>query len=298
MKCSEDLTCCFHPYPAFQEGGLCGGGGRLCARGGCQVWLCLQSLGSAWVPRGWRACCMLRRPLLHALTQQEHRPGAPRLACQGLPNWPGPSQAAVPCQAGAEHLHRVPHASPHRPWPFRLSGQQATGTSVPSLEPLAGVLTGSPFVLPSVEASASQENLSKAAWVTRTSPFPSVKWSYQTGRLLQPRVHSGEGQRLGPFPRQKSDRPRLGFATTSLPGDPRLEAALSGHPNTCFPALDPGRRPPCSPLWAAAEAAVSRQLGRPGRAPEARSGLKCAPGRAGGGRGSSLVGSVSSSLSA
>lgn len=95
----------------------------------------------------------------------------------------------------------------------------------------------------------------------------------------------GRGQRLGPLWSQTSNRPRLGFATTSLPCDPRLAAALSGHPNTWFPVLDPGRRPPCLLRWAAAEAAVSRQLGRPGWAPEARSGLKCAPGlpAAGGG---------------
>lgn len=36
---------------------------------------------------------MMASSRLHALTQQKHRSGAPSLVCQGLPSWPGPSQA-------------------------------------------------------------------------------------------------------------------------------------------------------------------------------------------------------------
>lgn len=118
----------------------------MCKGRGPGLALGIELAESGVCPGSWGLERVLRPPL-HALTQQEHRPGAPRLACHGLPTWPRPSQASVPCQASAEHLHRVPQASPHWPWPCRLSGQQATGTSVPFLEPRAEPSLGLPSSL-------------------------------------------------------------------------------------------------------------------------------------------------------
>lgn len=257
--------------------------------GGLTALLLIQLAESAvcWAPGGWSVSC-LPPALPPALTQQVHGPGVPRPACQGLPIWPGPSQAAEPCQAGAEHLHRVPHtSSAHWLWPFWVSGQQAVGTcggcfprALCEHPPHPNHLHIRPQLL---------RRTSEAVWTSSehlppwTSHFPSVKWSHQAGRRLCLGLFwaaSDTGLRLEADVRQAV----LGLSfATNLPCDPRLAAAPSGYPDTQSGALDPGRRPPCS--WAAAAAAVSRQLGRPGRAPEARSGLKCAPGRpaAGGG---------------
>lgn len=113
----------------------------------------VRGLLGSW---GWSVSC-LPPALPHALTQQAHGPGVPRLACQGLPIWPGPSQAAVPCQAGAEHLHRVPHtSSAHWLWPLWVSGQQAMGTCGASPEALCEPPSPQPSAY---TASASQENL-------------------------------------------------------------------------------------------------------------------------------------------
>lgn len=120
----------------FQEDGLWGPGlwGPWCARGVCVcLRLCFRyrfaKPGVCLGPRGL-GHAMMASSQLHALTQQKHRPGAPSLACQGLPSWPGPSQATVPRQAGAEHLHRVPRRTPSPPTGPGHSGHLAVWVSL------------------------------------------------------------------------------------------------------------------------------------------------------------------------
>lgn len=139
-------------------------------------------------------------------------PGAARLAQAQAGRWALPSRCCASAQSS-------PHASP--PLALAISAVWSADHRHPC--PFPGALRWGHWVSlphPTCRGLSCQENLSKAVWVIWTSPFPSVKWNWATGHLLPPRDHGGESQRLGPFPRQQSDRPRLGSASTSLPVTP------------------------------------------------------------------------------
>lgn len=88
----------------------------LCVRGACHAGLgawprfacSLQSLGSAG---GALSTCCLLRARLHALTQREHRPGAPRRPARGCPAGSGPAGPLCPAKL-VLNLCRVACASP------------------------------------------------------------------------------------------------------------------------------------------------------------------------------------------
>lgn len=204
-----------HSRLVFQGGGL-GEPGAWCLGRGCRA-LLWGRLAKSGVLLGSRRLRRVRlaRPLLHALTQQEHRPGAPRLACPGLPDWPGPSQA------GAEHLHRVPQAlppPPAPPWPLWLSGRQALGTPVPSLEPLAEPSLGLPHSFPCIGIRFAG-GPSKAGWVTWASPFPSVEWGYQTRclRFIPDPALGSAGDWVPSLGRNRTGGPGLGLGHRQSP---------------------------------------------------------------------------------
>lgn len=201
---------------------------------------------------------------------------SPTPACQGLPSWLRPCWAAVPCQAGAEPLQSCLRLPLRWLWPFWLSGQQALGPCVSSPEPLAEPCCVS--LSPSACLGPRCPGELFPGWLRApprlsASGFPSVQRTCPVGCLIRLGLHSGERLSLGPLRRQTSNRPS--------PGLPQASGCSVWTSGRAAARSGPGKA--ASPL--AAAAAVSRQLGRPGRAPEARSGLTCAPGRpaAGGG---------------
>lgn len=135
-----------------------------------------------------------------------------------------------------------------------------------------------------------------------TSHLPSVKWSYRPGHLIHPGLHSGQCQRLGPLlPSGGRNWTGGGQGSASPPSTspvtpgywllrldtpthgPDFWTREGGLPARCSWAAAGGSQQAAGPAWPGSRGAER---------------VKVCARPAGGGRGSSLVGSVSSSLSA
>lgn len=185
----------------FQEDGLwgpwcaegCGGCSQLCFR--CR----LAKPGVCLGPQGLEHA-MMASSRLHALTQQKHRSGAPSLVCQGLPSWPGPSQATCP----AKLVLNICIAFPAPPNPTPATGPGHSGRLVSRwwdflslpLEPLTERSLGLPqpfHLLRPLLLGRTFQSLAGG-----TSVFLSNKWSSHTGCLMHPRLPPRESPRLVP----------------------------------------------------------------------------------------------------